>query len=325
MRHTIAAFVIAVVVLSAIHVAVARQAGKVYRIGYLRHHAGPNAADKAFFQGLRDYGWIEGQNIAVEYRWVAGRWDRVPALAEELVRLKVDLIVVTARPVVQAAKNATTTIPIVMMWAADAVENGIVASLAQPGGNITGMSEHYSDIHTKLLERLHETLPQATRVAFLWHRHSPTLVRTFGRLQATATALGLTIQSLEFRDPEEIESMLEAAAQERPDALVVPASLYSRTGRRIAAFAAKHRVPVFSLSSRSVEKYFGLLSYGPDWIDMARGAATYVDKILKGAKPADLPVERPAKFNLTVNLKTAKAMGITIPPIILFQATKVIQ
>ncbi len=304
----------------------AQQKGKVPRIGYLHFRAGPIATDEAFRQALRDLGWIEGQNIAIEYRWGAGKRDLYPALAEELVRLKVDLIVTAVLSVTQAAKNATRTIPIVMASAPDAVENGLVASLARPGGNVTGMSESHSDVTTKLLELLHETLPKVTRVAFLGgNLTSPGYVRILRGLQATAPALGLTIQSLAARHAEELESALEAAAQERVGALVVLGGTYSRLGRPIAEFAAKNRMPVFSPNWPLVEKYFGLLGYGPDWPDMYRRAATYVDKILKGAKPADLPVQRPVKFVLVVNLKTAKQLGITIPPNVLYQATKVIK
>ncbi len=311
----------------------AQQVGKMPRIGYLGPRAGPYKADKAFRQALRDLGWIEGQNIAIEYRWAARKWDRLPALAEELVRLKVDIIVVTYSRVAQAAKNATRTIPIVMAWAPDAVENGLVASLAQPGGNITGMSVQWSDIYVKLLELLHETLPKVTRVAFLWDPTSLTFGRVFRGFQAVAPALGLTIQSLELRTKdrsmkkraEELDSALEAAARERAGALVVMGGMYNRFGRRIAEFAAKNRVPVFSVAPKAVEKHFGLLSYSPYFIDMFRRAATYVDKILKGTKPADLPVQQPAKFILVVNLKTAKQIGVTIPPSLLYRADKVIK
>ncbi len=325
-------FLFATLILAWVNLAEAQQAGKVYRIGYLSRAAGPTARDEAFFQGLRDLGWIEGQNIAIEYRWAAGEMDRLPTLAEELVRLKVDLIVTSSRPGVQAAKNATTTIPIVMMWAADAVENGLVTSLARPGGNVTGMSEQLSDLFTKLLELLHETLPQVTRVAVFWNAKSSAYTRVFRAIQAVAPALGLTIQSLEFNfyrkaelRREKLESVLEAAAQDRAGALIVPTGFYLSDGRRIAVFATENRMPMFSVTSQSVEQHFKLLVYAPDWSDMARQAATYVDKILKGAKPGDLPVGRPTKYNLAVNLKTAKALGITIPPTILYQATKVIK
>ena len=305
-------------------VAEAQKAGKMPRIGFLSFRSGPRGPDEAFRQALRDLGWIEGQNIAIEYRWGAGKQGRYPALAEELVRLKVDVIVTTGRTVTQAAKNATKTIPIVMAVGADAVEHGLVASLARPGGNVTGMSEGYAEIHTKLLEVLHETLPKVTRVAFLWN-DTPVYARSLRAVQAVAPALGFTIQSLEFRPGEEIESVLEAAVQERAGALMVVTGMYRSSGRQIAEFAAKNRMPAFSMSRSSVGRYFGLISYGPHWPDMYRRSATYVDKILKGAKPADLPVQRPVKFSLVVNLKTAKQLGITIPPEVLYQATKVIK
>ncbi len=312
---------------------VAQQAEKMPRIGYLRRNAGPEATTEAFLQGLRDLGWIEGKNIAIEYRWADYKMDRLPALAEELVRLKVDLIVTATRRVSLAAKNATTTIPIVMAYAANVVETGLVRSLARPGGNITGLTEQYSEVNTKLLEVLHDTLPKVTRVGFLWDPDSRTYTRTFRAAQVVAPGLGLTLQSLELRykgrsrkkTAEELESRLAAAAQERAGALVVMSRLYRTFGRRIAEFSAKNRVPVFSVSRGSVKKYSGLLAYGPDFIDMYRRAATYVDKILKGANPADLPVELPAKFILVVNLKTAKQIGLTIPSSILYRADKVIK
>ena len=325
-------FVVATVVLTFVHLAEAQQAGKMPRIGYLKRGAGPRARDEAFRQALRDLGWIEGQNIAIEYRWAAGKIDRLPALAQELVSLEVDLIVTAGRRVTQAAKNATSTIPIVMALGADAVENGLVASLARPGGNVTGLSEQYSEVNTKLLELLHETLPKVTRVAFLWNPNSPVYARTFKAAQAVAPALELTIQSLEFDHyrkaelrPEKIESVLETAAQERAGALVAMGAMYHIFGRRIAAFAAKNHMPVFSVSRSAVEKHFGLLAYTHDGIDMHRRAAMYVDQILKGAKPADLPLQLPVKFILLVNLKTARALGITIPYSVLFQADKVIK
>lgn len=304
---------------------------KMPLIGYLDYGAAIDK-DEAFFQGLRELGWMEGHNIAFEYRWAEGGLDRLPALAKELVRLKVDLIVTRAGTAILAAKSATTTIPIVMARAADAVENGYVISLARPGGNVTGMSEDHADLHTKLFELLHETLPQVKRVAVLWNPASRTYARSFKAAQAVSPAFGLTIQSLEVNHfvesevrSEKVEGALEAAAKERAGALVVMPAMYSILGRRIAAFANKNRMAVFSTLGYAVEKHFGLLAYTYSTNDMSRRAATYVDKILKGAKPADLPVERPRKFELIVNLKTAKQIGMTIPQSVLARADRVIR
>jgi putative ABC transport system substrate-binding protein len=309
----------------------AQPAGKVRRIGFLSGQAPPEAsADSAarvaaFRQGLREFGWIEGQNIAIEYRWAAGQPDRLPALAEELVRLQVDLIVVWGQTAVQAAKEATTTIPIVMPLAADVVETGLVASLAQPGGNITGRSDSAIELDGKLLELLKETLPQVARVAILWNAADPYSVRRFTAAQEAGQALGFTIQSLAFRHPDELERVLAVAAQDRPEALVVWSIIYNPFGPRIAAFAATHRVPVVSNNGAAVEQHFGLMAYAVNSLDMHRRVASYVDKILKGAQPGDLPIERPDQFDLIINLKTAEALGITIPPTILYQATRVIR
>lgn len=305
----------------------AQQVGKIRRIGFLALGSRPGKRFETLRQSLRDLGWVEGQSIAFEPRWAAGRMDLLPALAAELVRLKVDLIVTAGGQVAaKAAKDATSTIPIVMAVAADAVKNGIVDSLARPGGNITGGTDRLLDIQTKQLELLHETMPNVTRVAFLWDPDVPLFVGLFDAIQAPARVLGLTIQSLELRNPEELEIVLEQAVQERAGALMlVTLHHLPPLGPRIAAFATKNRLPIISNSALGVEKHFGLISYAPDYVDMYRRAAIYVDKIFKGAKPGDLPVQRPAKFNLTVNLKTAKALGITIPPIVLYQATKVIR
>ena len=298
----------------------AQQAGKMPRIGYLNHHPGPLVTDKAFFQGLRDLGWIEGKNIHIVYRWAARKKHLYPALAEELVRMKVDIIVTATRPIAQAAKNATTTIPIVMVSGGDAVEHGFVASLARPGGNITGMSEPIADIHTKLLELLHETLPKVKRVVFpLRFKNSTGEKHVLKKLHAMAPALGITIHA------ERIERVLNSAVQERIGALMVLGGTYNVYGRRIAKFAAKKRIPVFSFSSTPVKNHFGLLAYGPDFSAQFRRAATHVDKILKGANPGDLPIEQPTKFELMINLKTARKLGLTIPPEVLFRADKVIK
>jgi putative tryptophan/tyrosine transport system substrate-binding protein len=304
----------------------AQQPGNVPRIGYLHFRAGPEAADEAFRQAMRDLGWIEGQNIIIEYRWAAGKQDRYPALAEELVRLKVDLIVTATPAPTQAAKNATKTIPIVMVAASNAVERGLVASLARTGGNVTGLSQQYIEMNAKLLELLHDTLPKVTRVAFLAGDPSSPYWRA---LHTTARDLGLTIQSFELDIKNEkdrtAKDVLEAIAQERPGALLVAGTTHDRLARPIADFAAKNRMPMLSINYPLVEKGFGLLGYGPNFIEMYRRAATFVDKILKGAKPSDLPVERPRKFELVINLKTAKQIGIIIPPSVLARADKVIR
>jgi putative ABC transport system substrate-binding protein len=300
----------------------AQQPANMPRTGYLHFRSGPSATDEAFFQALRDLGWIEGQNIAIEYRWAGGKRERYQALARELVGLKVDLNVTASRVLTQAAKNATTTVPIVMASAPDAVENGLVASLAHPGGNVTGMSEQHAEISTKLLELLHETLPNVRQVAVLEQTSAVRIVRA---LQAAAPHMGLTIQPLAVRKPQELDSLWKGASQEGTTAMIVQGSVYSRLRQPIATWAAKNHVPLFTLNWPLVEKYFGLLGYGPDWAYMYRRAATYVDKILKGRKPADLPVQRPVKYVLIANLKTAKHLGVTIPPNVLARATKVIQ
>jgi len=308
----------------------AQQARKMPLIGYLEYGAA-NDRDEAFFQALRDLGWIEGQNIAIEYRWAEGKLDRLPAMAKELVGLTVHLIVARAATAIQAAKRATTTIPIVMVRGADAVENKLIASLALPGGNVTGMSEDQADLHTKLLELLHETVPQVKQVAVLWDAASASYTRSFRAIQTVAPAFGLTIQSLELNRyleakvrSEKLDGVLETAARKRVGALVVMPAMYNILGQQIAAFATKNRMPVFSVSD-AVEKYFGLLAYTYSTNDMSRRAATYVDKILKGAKPADLPVERPRKLELLINFKTAKQIGLAIPPNVLARADKVIR
>jgi putative ABC transport system substrate-binding protein len=303
----------------------AQQSVKMRRIGYLSFRASPNEADEAFRQALHDLGWIEGKNIAIEYRWGAAQPDRYPALAEELVSLKVDLFVTATPAPTRAAISATTTIPIVMVAASNAVETGLVASLARPGGNVTGISTQYSEVNAKLLELLHETLPKVTRVAFLGDPTSP----IWREVRDTARTLGITLQSIELDGTKEREGELERALEKgyrnKAGALLVPGTTYSRFGRSIAEFAAKNRVPVFSVNLPLVETHFGLLGYGPDWTDQYRRAAIYVDKILKGAKPADLPVERPRKFILVINLKTAKQIGRTIPQWLLMRADKVIK
>jgi putative tryptophan/tyrosine transport system substrate-binding protein len=303
----------------------AQQAKKMPRLGYLTLRAGPSGQDEAFKQELRHLGWVEGQNIAVEYRWAADKVDRLPALAEELVRLKVDVIVAWTGPVVQAAKNATSTIPIVM-WAADPVGTGLVASLARPGGNITGLSLILPDLAGKRLELLREVLPRLARVAFLAHAEDPSSRLFVKESQDAGHSLGLKIQPLVVKGPEEFEGAFSAMKRERAGALVVHPLFITGGGYgpRIADLAARNHLPTMSDGFQFAEAG-GLMYYGPDRLALVRRAAYYVDKILKGAKPADLPVEQPTKFELVINLKTAKQIGLTIPESVLYQADKVIK
>jgi len=275
---------------------------------------------------VRELGYVEGQNIAIESRWAEGKYDRLPGLAAELVRLKVDVLVTQAAPAIQAAKEATRTIPIVMAISGDPIGTGFVASLARPGGNITGLSLLATELSGKRLELLKEAIPKLSRVAVIWNSSSPGMAHRFREVQAAARALGVRLQSLEVRgDPSDFEGAFSAATKERPDGLLVVLDPFTTLHRRrIGEFAAGSRLPAVYGSSAFPEAG-GLMSYGPNIPDMYRRAAFYVDKILKGAKPADLPVEQPRKFELVINLKTAKELGITIPPEVLLQADRVIK
>ncbi len=300
----------------------AQQTGKVPRIGYLSaaSRSALTARTEAFRQGLRDLGYVEGKNIAIEYRYAEGKLDRLSGLAAELVGLKVNAIVTTGTTPGRAAMQATTTIPIVTT-VGDPVGAGLVASLARPGGSFTGLTSRTPGLEGKRLELLKETLPKVKRVAFI---HRVFAVRG-KEIQATARELGITIQYIEVRNAEEVEAALQAVIKERADALWVASPVISRYRKQIVDFAGKRRLPLFYDTRGYVEKAGGLMSYGPAYSDLWRRAATYVDKILKGAKPADLPVERPTKFELVINLKIAKQLGITIPPEVLYRATKVIK
>ncbi len=304
----------------------AQQAKKVPRIGLLGLASGPARPEEAFLQGLRDLGYVEGQNITIEYRWAAGKVDRLPALAEELVRMKVNLIAVRATPAVQAAKNATTTIPIVMLGAADPMGSGFVASLARPGGNITGMSSMMPELAGKRLELLREVLPKLSRVAFLAHGGDPVHKLFVKEAQEAAERFKLRFQPLVIAAPGEIEGAFSAMIKERAGALIVQPLFINNLGQgpRIAELAARNRLATISDGVPFAEEG-GLMFYGADPLTRFRRAATYVDKILKGAKPADLPVEQPMKFEFIINLKAAKQIGLTIPPNVLARANKVIK
>ena len=303
----------------------AQQAAKLYRIGYLAPDSGPSLSSEAFRQGLRDLGWVEGRNIVIEYRWAGERRERLAGLATELVQLKVDIILGSTTPGALAAKNATKTIPIVIPVSNDPVGSGLVESLARPGGNVTGFSYLAHEMTQKRLELLKEVAPRITRVAILFNPTHPDSAAELREGEVAARVLGMQLQGLKVRNPSELESAFSAVIRESAGGLIVLSDrLFFTVRGRIAEFAAKHRVPTIHYAKEFVEAG-GLMSYGPNTTDMYRRAAILVDKILKGAKPADLPVEHPTKFDLVINLKTAKALGITIPPSILFRADKVIK
>ncbi|HEV2056810.1 MAG TPA: ABC transporter substrate-binding protein [Methylomirabilota bacterium] len=281
----------------------------------------------AFRQGLRELGWVEGQNIVIDYRYAEGRFDRLPDLAAELVRLKVDIIVAQPLPAAAAAKNATETIPIVMIsGGADPVGLGLIATLARPGGNVTGSS--YSagqEIGGKQLELLKKTVPKVRRVAILSNPANPGHPPMVGELNVAARSLGVQLQLLEVRGPNEFDGAFAAMATERAGALLVLSDgMFNLHRTRLADLAARSRLPA-AYGVREFVDAGGLMSYGPSLRDLYRRSAAYVDKILKGAKPADLPVEQPTKFELVINLKTAKALGLTIPPSLLQRADELIQ
>jgi putative ABC transport system substrate-binding protein len=306
----------------------AQQAGKVYRIGYLGTSS-PSLEPhyvEAFRQKLRDLGYIEGQNSVIEYRWAEGQDDRLPGLAAELVRLKADVIVTTGTPGTLAAKQATKTIPIVMASSGNPVQSGLVASLNRPGGNVTGLSIFAPELEGKRLELLKEAVPRLSRVALLWNPANPALTVIFQETQIAAQALRLTLQPVvEVRRVTDFENAFSTIAGARPQALVVLVDrLLLAHRRRIVDFAANSRLPAM-YGYRDYVDAGGLMSYAPSNIDLFRGAAIYVDKILKGANPANLPVQQPAKFELVINLKAAKALGLTIPPSLRLRADEVIQ
>ena len=309
----------------------AQQPKKVPRIGYLSRSdpATEAARAEAIRRALRERGYIEGQNIAIEYRYAEGKLDRAPELAAELVRLKVDVIVVPGgAPWIQAAKNATKTIPIVMMsGGSDPVEEGLVESLARPGGNVTGISTLSRELGGKRLELLKEAVPKLARVAVLYDPAIPFFVRDVKEvLPVAAKALRLTLQPLEIRAADDFEKVFAALNKRRPDGLYFPPGgpLTFTNEKRIAGFALKSRLPSMYVNSTFVEAG-GLMSYGADLAESYRRIVYYVDRILKGAKPADLPVEQPMRFELIVNLKTAKQIGVTIDPNLLARATKLIK
>ncbi len=302
----------------------AQQTKKVYRIGFLVNWRYP--LNKEFGEGLRDLGYVEGENFVIESRFAEGRSDRFSQLAAELVRLKVDVIVARSTPAARAAMQATTTIPIVMHARGDPVRRGLVASLARPGGNVTGLTARTGQGQTgKRLELLKEVVPKLSRVGVLWDPRRRSFPRNQKRLKHEAGLLGLTIQSLEVRSPDDLESAFQAALKEGAQGLYAARhGPITMARKRIAALAIKSRLPTIFGASDFV-RAGGLMSYGTDIADGYRRQAIYVDKILKGANPATLPMEQATKFELVINLKTAKQIGLTIPPEVLFRADKVIK
>ena len=305
----------------------AQQSNKIPRIGFLSalFPTTNPARIEAFRQGLRDVGYVEGKNIIIEYRYAERKFDRLPALATELVRLKVDVIVTSASQETRAAKEATNTIPIVMTNVGDPVETGFVASLARPGDNITGLSTLSRELSGKRLELLKEIIPKLTRVAVIGNSTSPGNADTLKELEVAAQALKLELQYLDVLSVNDIETAFRAAGKERADAVIVlSGSILTSQRRHIIDLAVKSRLPASYARPEFVESG-GLMTYGVSLIDNFRRAASYVDKILKGAKPADLPVEQPTKFELVINLKAAKQIGLTIPPNVLARADRVIR
>jgi putative ABC transport system substrate-binding protein len=301
----------------------AQQGGKKYIIG--RFSAGSVPNPDVPTEALRELGWVEGQNVVFERRYAENRLERLPEMAADLVRLKVDVILAGGTLAPLAAKRATSTIPIVMAAAGDPLGSGLVASLARPGGNVTGMSIMSPDLGGKRLELLRELLPALARVAVLWNAANPYPAIVFKEVQEAGRTLGIEVQSLEVQGPDDLDGAFEGARQQRPDAMITVEDPLTITYRkRIADFATGQHLPSLHGQSEFVEAG-GLMSYGANLADILRRAAGYVDKILNGAKPADLPVEQPTKFDLVINMTTAKALGLTVPPSLLARADEVIE
>jgi putative tryptophan/tyrosine transport system substrate-binding protein len=301
----------------------AQHAGKMWRIAFITQ-AETNIYE-ALFERLRELGYVEGQNIIIERRYAEGRAEKFQEFAAEMVRLKADLIITITTPAALAAKNATTTIPIVIPTAIDPVGTGLIASLARPGGNITGGAVLTGEMAAKRLELLKEVVPSLSRTAVLWNSANPANALAWRETQGAARALGVTLQSHEVQGPKDFEVAFARMAEERPDALfVLDDALTIQYRKEIADFAMQKRLPSVFAAKDRVEAG-GLMSYGPRYSEMMRHAASLVDKILRGAQPANLPMEQPTTFELVINLKTAKAIGLTVPPLLLSRADEVIE
>jgi putative ABC transport system substrate-binding protein len=306
-------------------VARGQQARSRYTVGFLSAGSEYTALDTAFVTALGELGWVEGKNIVFEWRYAENRLERLPGLAADLVRLKVDVIAAPGTLAPLAAKQASSTIPIVMMAAGDPLGSGLIASLARPGGNVTGMSLMAPDLGGKRLELLKEVLPRLARVAVLWNAANPYSALVFKETQAAGPTLGIEVQSLEVRAPDDFDGAFETMRRQRPDALIsVEDPLTVNHRQRVADFAVEQRLPSLH-GVREFAAAGGLMSYGASLVDLSRRAVGYVDKILRGATPGDLPVQQPTKFEFVINLKTAKALGITFPTSLLARADEVIE
>ncbi|MBI4490889.1 MAG: ABC transporter substrate-binding protein [Deltaproteobacteria bacterium] len=328
MKRKIVPVLLAILSLSLLHPAEAQQPKKIAKIGYLLPSTPAAAAPniEAFRQGLRELGYVEGKNVVLELRYGDARAERLPELARELAGLKVDVIVTATDVAIAAVKRETQTIPIVMANSTDPVGTGFVASLARPGGNVTGNSTMSPELSGKRLELLKEVVPGLSRVAFLWNPDVRGAVLDYKETEGVARSLDLSLQSVEVPRAENLDRAFSAVTKERAQALIVPGQnpvAFANRGQ-IASLAQRNRLPSMFAQKEYVDAG-GLMSYGPSTPDMHRRAATYVDKILKGTKPADLPVEQPTKFEFVINLKTAKQIGLTIPPNVLARADRVIR
>ena len=328
MKKAAVPILVAVILLTVAVVTEAQQTKKISRIGILSSVSPSSTREvgqlEAFRQGLRELGWIEGKNIVIEYRYAEGVEERLLNLAAELVQLNVDLIFASGTTGTQAAKNATQTIPIVMTSVTDPVGTGLVASLAHPGGNVTGLS-NFSELSGKQLELLKEAFPKVTRVAVFWDPANTANARLLAEMKVAAGGFRIPLQPLEINGPDDFQPAFSAMRKEHASALIVLRNAITYTyGTRIVDLTANSKLPAM-YPDRVLVDTGGLMSYGPNFLDMFRRAAIYVDKILKGAKPADLPVEQPTKFEFIINLKAAKQIGLTIPPNVLARADRVIK
>jgi putative tryptophan/tyrosine transport system substrate-binding protein len=305
----------------------AQQQNKVWRVGFLQGNVPPpdGLVPAPLRKALADLGYVDGKNVTYEARWAEANLSRLPELAAELVKLNVDVIVVTGWAAAQAAKDATSTIPVIIAFAGEAVATGLVASLSRPGGNLTGISDMAVELSAKRLELLKETFPKASRIAILWNQNDVGMTLRYREIDRAAKALGVKVQALGVRTVDDFAAAFAAMNRERPDALfMVSDALTTSNRKRVIDYAESRRIPAMFEFSRMVEDG-GLMSYGPSFDDSFVRLAYYVDRILKGAKPADLPMEQPTRFYLYVNLKTAKTLGIKIPNTIMMRTDKVIE